>query len=79
VYVLNKKSCDLLGLVSTSVIDDGEAQHIRRGLSLPIRQVFLVELGKFFLVELGPRPWNVIGSSGLRPDGCWLVVIASWT
>jgi len=45
----------------TSVIDGGGAQHIRRGQPSPIRLVFWV--------ELGPRPWYVVGSGGPRPEG----------
>ena len=60
---------EIVSFSSTSKIDVGRAQHIRRGQPSPIRLVFWV--------ELGPMPWYVVGSSGPRPEERWLVGIAS--
>jgi hypothetical protein len=53
----------------TLIIDDGGAQHIRRGQSSPIRLVFWDELGL--------RPGYVVGSSGPRPERRQLACIVS--
>jgi hypothetical protein len=60
---------EIVRFSSTSVVDGGEAQHIRRRQSSPIRLVFWV--------ELSPRSGYVMGSGGPRPEGRRLMGIAS--
>jgi hypothetical protein len=80
-------SCNIFRFSPTSIIDGGEAQHIRRGQSSPIRLVFWVELGlrhymlwaPVDLVLRGIGSWySKLGriplrtlTSGIRGLGAW--------
>jgi hypothetical protein len=57
---------EIVRFSSTSIIDDGGAQHISRGQPSLIRLVFWI--------ELGPIPGYVVGSGGPGPEGRRLVV-----